>query len=58
MVENKFTINDSKTTAMVISPKMKESMFDYYIKCGESLISVQQNIKYLDLKINNKSDFK
>ena len=39
---------------MVISPKMKKLMFDYSIKCGESLISVQQNIKYLGLNIDDK----
>ena len=33
-------------------------MFDYSIKCGESLISVQQNIKYLGLNIDDKLNFK
>ena len=58
MLANKLTINTSKTKAMVISPKMKKSMFDYSIKCGESLISVQQNIKYLGLNIDDKLNFK
>ena len=30
----------------------------YSIKCGESLISVQQNIKYLGLNIDDKLNFK
>ena len=37
---------------------MKKSMFDYSIKCGESLISVQQNIKHLGLNIDDKLNFK
>ena len=58
MLANKLTINTSKTKAMVISPKIKKSTFDYSIKCGESLISVQQNIKYLGLIIDDKLNFK
>ena len=58
ILANKLTINTSKTKAMVISPKMKKSMFDYSIKCEESLISVQQNIKYLGLNIDDKLNFK
>ena len=55
---NKLTINTSKTKAMIISPKMKKSMFDYPIECGKSLISVQKNIKYLGLNIDDKLNFK
>ena len=43
---------------MVISRKMKKSTFDYSIKCGESLISVRQNIKYLGLNIDDKFNLK
>ena len=45
MLANKLTINASKTKAIVISLKMNKSMLDYSIKCDESLISVQQNVK-------------
>ena len=47
MLANKLTIHTSKTRATVSSPKIKKSMFDYSIKCGESLISVQKNVNYL-----------
>ena len=43
---------------MAISPKTKKMMFGYSIKCGESLISVQQNTKYLGLNIGDKLNFK
>ena len=43
---------------MVIFPKMKKSMFDYSIKFGKSLISVQQNVKYFGLNVDNKLNFK
>ena len=58
MLANKLTINTNKTKAMVISPKMKKSMFDYSTKCEKSLISVRQNIKYLGLNIDDKLNFK
>ena len=34
MVANKFTINASKTRAIIIFPKMKKSVFDYSINVG------------------------
>ena len=37
---------------------MKKSMFDYSVKCGESLISVQQNVKYIGQNIDDKLTFK
>ena len=43
---------------MVISTKMKKFMFNYSIKYGESLISVQQNVKYLGLHIDDKLNLK
>ena len=58
MLANKLTIEASKTKAMVISPKMEKSMFDYFIKCGESLISVQQNVNYLGVNIDDKLNFR
>ena len=33
-------------------------MFDYSIKCGESLISVQQNVKHLGPNIDDTVNFK
>ena len=58
MLVNKLKTNASKSKAMVISPKIKKSMFGYSFKCGESLISVQQNVKYLHLNIDHKLNFK
>ena len=37
---------------------MNKSMFDYSIKCGESLIFAQQNVKWLGLKIDDKLNLK
>ena len=56
MLANKLTIHTSeiaKTRATVSSPKIKKSMFDYSVKCGESLISVQKNVKYLQYRYEN-----
>ena len=33
-------------------------MFDYSVKCEESLISVQQSVKYLGLNIDDKLNLK
>ena len=51
-------INACKTKAMVIFPKIKKSVFDYSIKCGESLISVKQNVKYIAQNIDDELNFK
>ena len=37
---------------------MKQSMFDYFIKCFESLLWVLQNVKYLRLNIDDELNFK
>ena len=58
IVANKLTINASKAKAMVISPKMWKLMFDNSVKCGESLISVQKNVKHLGLNIDDKPNLK
>ena len=58
ILANKLTINASKTKAMVISHKINKSIFYYSIKCGEPNISVQQNVKYLNLNIDEKLNFK
>ena len=58
MLANKSTINASKTKPMVISTKIKKLVFDYSIKCGESLISVQQNVKYFGQHVDDKLNFK
>ena len=59
MLANKLTLNASKTKAMVISPPPKKNWYltDYSIKCGESPISVRENVKYLGLNIDNKRNF-
>ena len=58
MLANKLTINASKTNALVIFPKTKKSIFDYYIKYKESLIFVHPNVKNFGLNIDNKLNFK
>ena len=57
MLTNTLTTNARKTKATVISTK-KKLMFDYSIKYEESLIRAQWNVKYLDLNIDDKLNFK
>ena len=60
MLANKLTVHANKTKAIVIShPPQKKVMFEYSIKCGESLMSVRKRkVKYLALIIDDKLNFK
>ena len=54
MLLNKLTIKASKTKVMVISPKKIDVLtLLLTVKCGEALISVQLNVKYLGLNIDD-----
>ena len=59
ILANKLTINAGKIKDMVISLKIKKSMFNYSInsKMWGVTISVQQNLKYLRLNIEHKLKF-
>ena len=58
MLSNKLTISASNTKVMVISPKKIDVLtLLLTVKCGESLISVQLNVKYLGLNIDDKLKF-
>ena len=51
---NKFTINMDKTKALIISPKLKETVKNITLSSKNFRIQVVNSFKYLGMILNNK----
>ena len=54
---NKLTINPSKSTAILISPKLNTQITNVNITIDNSLITISETAKYLGVMIDSKLNF-